>query len=67
MTADPMSYDQYKKRPQCGVYNKTTAAWRQFAMASIGEGKDAHHAPGYPVSDDARMSVQNTLYLVFGA
>jgi hypothetical protein len=45
MTADPMSYDQYKKRPQCDVYKKTITAWRQFAMASIAEGKDADHAP----------------------
>jgi hypothetical protein len=45
MTADPMSYDQYKKPLQFVVYNKTTAAWRQFAMPSIGEAKDADHAP----------------------
>ena len=45
MTADPMSYDQYKKPLQFVVHHKTTAGWRQFAMPSIGEAQVTDHAP----------------------
>ena len=47
---------------------RNNAPWRQFAMASIGEAVEAELMPGLSRgSVDARMSVQNTLYLVFGA
>jgi hypothetical protein len=46
---------------------KLTVPWRQFAMTSISTAAEPRSRPVYRGPADARMSVQNTLYLVFGA
>jgi hypothetical protein len=48
-------------------YQKATIPKRQFAAASICAAGNMDHAFVYRGSVDARIRVQNTLYLVFGA
>jgi hypothetical protein len=58
----------------CQKVKNAAARWRQFATASTWESTGRDHttltgglALAYPLSVDAMISVQNTLYLVLGA
>jgi hypothetical protein len=56
-----MIHDSHQKQ------DKDAAPWPQIAAASIRRYPSKDHAYFIAFQVDARISVQNTLYLVFGA